>query len=82
MGWWARSGRSEPRLNEKGDDARSRRGGKKWGGEKEEERGRTREMERTERKERKGKGRKAVSSIPSKENSSKENRKEGTCARI
>lgn len=31
MGWWARSGRSEPRLNEKGDDARSRRGGKKWG---------------------------------------------------
>lgn len=35
-----------------------------------------------EGKERKGKGRKAVSSIPSKENSSKENRKEGTCARI
>lgn len=58
-GWWARSGPSESRLSEKGDDARSRRGEKNEGG-------REREVERTERKgkEKKGKERKAVSSIP------------------
>lgn len=54
MGWWARSGRSEPRLNGKGDDARSRRGGKKWGeegrGEKENEGSGTNGKEGKERK--------------------------------
>lgn len=54
MGWWARNGRSEPRLNEKGDDARSRRGGKKWEeegrGEKENEGSGTNGKEGKERK--------------------------------
>lgn len=54
-------------------------GGREGRGEKENEGSGTNGKEE---KERKGKGRKAVSSIPSKENSSKENRKEGTCARI